>query len=145
MWRAAAPYAAVGLGSALGALARHHVSVALVEAMGAGFPWGTLSVNVAGSFLIGVLAAVVEPDGCLKASRALRLFALTGFCGGFTTFSLFNLETLLLFGRGSYGVAAVNLGASVTAWLAAAWCGGRAGVWLNRALQPTTESKNGSD
>ncbi len=125
-------YLAVGLGGALGSVARSLVSVGLWHLLGPGFAWGTLAVNVAGSFLIGLYATLSEPGGRIFTSPARRQFVLAGFCGGFTTFSIFSLETLLLVERRAFGPAALNLGASVLLWLAAVWIGYRAGRRLNR-------------
>ena len=112
----------------LGALARALVSLWLLERFGPGFPWGTLAVNVAGSFLIGLFAALTEPGGPVRASAALRQFVLAGFCGGFTTFSIFSLETVLLVAGGAFGLAALYLCGSVLLWLLAVWIGYRAGL-----------------
>ena len=125
-------YGAVGLGAALGSLARGLVSLGLLAALGPAFPWGTLAVNVLGSFLIGLYATLSEPGGRLFASPAQRQFVLAGFCGGFTTFSIFSLEVVLLVERGNVGLAAVNLGASAVSWLLAVWAGYRLGLRLNR-------------
>lgn len=125
-------YLAVALGSALGAVARYLCSLWLVQLTGPGFPWGTLAVNVAGSFLIGLYAALSGPDGRLLASPAERQFVMTGFCGGFTTFSVFSLETLLMFEQQAYSRAGLNLGLSVFLWICAVWFGSRIGARLNR-------------
>jgi CrcB protein len=98
----------VALGGSLGAVSRHLVSVAALELLGAGWPWGTLTVNVLGSAAIG-LAAGAGLEG------AGRLLLVTGFLGGFTTFSAFSLETGTLFARSAplavlYVVASVGLG-----------------------------------
>jgi CrcB protein len=127
-------YGAVALGSALGALARYLLSLGLLAWFGAGFPLGTLVVNVAGSFLIGLYATLSEPGGRLPASPATRLFVLAGFCGGFTTFSIFSLETLFLIESRAFHLAALNLSASVILWLAAVWLGWRIGARLNRQV-----------
>ncbi|MFW6077198.1 MAG: fluoride efflux transporter FluC, partial [Hyphomicrobiales bacterium] len=97
-------YAAVGAGSALGALARFGCSTALLALLGPAFPWGTLAVNALGSFLIG-LYATSEPAGRLVVGAARRSFVVAGFCGGFTTFSIFSMETLLLVERQALGLA----------------------------------------
>jgi CrcB protein len=125
-------YAAVAAGSALGAVARHLCSTALVAALGAGFPWGTLAVNVLGSFLIGLYAVPTEPEGRLLASPAMRQFVLAGFCGGFTTFSIFSLETLLLLESGHPALAGVNVVLSLCLWLPAVWLGHLIGLRRNR-------------
>jgi fluoride exporter len=125
-------YAAVGAGSALGALARYLCTLAMVALLGPAFPWGTLAVNVLGSFLIGLYATVTEPDGRLRASPAQRQFVIAGFCGGFTTFSIFSLETLLLVERQAFGLAVIYIAASIILWLIAVWIGYRTGARLNR-------------
>jgi CrcB protein len=125
-------YAAVAAGSALGALARYLCSVAAVALLGPAFPWGTLTVNVLGSFLIGLYASLSEPDGRLLASPAQRQFVMAGFCGGFTTFSIFSLETLLLVDRQEFDLAAIYVTVSVALWLASVWIGYRIGSKMNR-------------
>jgi fluoride exporter len=125
-------YLAVAVGSALGAVARHLVSVAALAVLGPAFAWGTLSVNVLGSWLIGLYAALTEPDGRLMARPATRQFVLGGFCGGFTTFSIFSLETLLLFTGGRTGIAALYVTVSLAAWLGAVWAGHATGMRMNR-------------
>jgi CrcB protein len=125
-------FVAVGLGASLGSVARYLTSMGMVQWLGPGFPWGTLTVNVAGSFLIGLYATLTEPDGRLMAGPATRQFVLAGFCGGFTTFSVFSLENLLLAESGAYALAAISIAASVILWLLAVWIGYRIGARLNR-------------
>jgi CrcB protein len=103
-----------------------------VQWLGPGFAWGTLTVNVAGSLVIGLYATLTEPDGRLMAGPAMRQFVLAGFCGGFTTFSIFSLENLLLAESGAYTRAAINVAVSVVLWLLAAWIGYRIGARVNR-------------
>lgn len=122
----------VGLGAMIGSVARSLVSVGLLHIFGPGFGWGTLTVNVLGSLLIGLYATLTEPDGRVFVSPAKRQFVLAGFCGGFTTFSIFSLETLLLVERQAFALAAINVGGSVILWLLAVWTGYRLGVHLNR-------------
>ncbi len=124
-------YLAVGLGGMLGSVARSLVSLGLLHLLGPGFAWGTLAVNVVGSFLIGLYATLTEPGGRVVASPARRQFVLTGFCGGFTTFSIFSLETVLLAEQRAFDSAAVNVGASVLLWMVAVWIGCRTGQRLN--------------
>jgi fluoride exporter len=115
-------YAAVGLGSALGSSLRYLVSLGSLAALGTLFPWGTLAVNVIGSWLIAWLAAVGAHYTRGRMAR-WQPFLVAGFCGGFTTFSLFSLETLYLLEVGSPGLALLYVLLSVPAWLVAAWMG----------------------
>jgi fluoride exporter len=114
---------AVGLGAALGSVARGAASVGLLHLLGPGFPWGTLAVNVLGSFLIGLYAAASESGGRWVAGPVARQFVLSGLCGGFTTFSIFSLEALRLVHDGRLLLAGLHVGGSVVLWLAAVWIG----------------------
>jgi CrcB protein len=125
-------YLMVGLGSCLGAVARYFSAQTLVSLAGAGFPWATLAVNVVGSFVIGLYATLTEPDGRVFVSPARRQFVLAGFCGGFTTFSIFSLETLRLAQSGRLAIAGANIVVSIALWLIAVWSGYRVGQRLNR-------------
>jgi CrcB protein len=122
-------YLWVALGSSLGALARW--AVAEVMAGGgapgeaAGWPWATLAVNVAGSLLIGILAALVARHRGALSQLPAQLFLMTGFCGAFTTFSAFGLETLWLLQAGRPGMAIAYVACSVPLWMCAAWAGYR--------------------
>lgn len=116
-------YLAVGLGSALGGVARWWLSDALQAPAGQAFPWGTLWVNISGSLLIGVYAALVAPGGRWSQGVAERLFFMTGFCGGYTTFSIFSLEAVLFLQSGHPGLAGAYVGLSLALWLAAVWAG----------------------
>ncbi|MDR5903708.1 fluoride efflux transporter CrcB [Franzmannia qiaohouensis] len=129
MKAAIANYAAVAAGSALGAMARYLVSLWLLASPG-GLPWGTLSVNLLGSIAIGLIASLSA--GRWPLSTRMQLFLIGGFCGGFTTFSIFSLEVLTLAGTGAPGMALFYIGLSVALWLAGAWLGSVAGEWLNR-------------
>jgi CrcB protein len=93
---------------------------------------GTLFVNVLGSFTIGFYATLAGPDGRVFAGSRSRQFVMTGICGGFTTFSMFSLETFDLLRDGRPLAAGLNVGISVTAWLAAVWLGHMAASRLNR-------------
>ena len=101
----------VGLGGAIGSIARYLVGVALVALLGPAFPWGTLAVNVFGSFAAGALVGTADARGLATSTR---LFAMTGFLGGFTTFSAFAAETVRLAEQQS----AVSAGANVITNLA---------------------------
>ncbi|QTF92878.1 CrcB family protein [Halomonas sp. BM-2019] len=118
------PYAAVGLGSALGSLLRYLVSMSSLALFGPLFPWGTLAVNVVGSWLIAWLATL---GGRYTHGRLARWqpFLVAGFCGGFTTFSLFSLELLHLLTIGRPGLALLYLALSLPLWFLAAWHGQR--------------------
>jgi CrcB protein len=125
-------YAAVAAGSVIGGTARWLVGEWMHHWAGAGFPWGTLFVNVTGSFLIGCYAALAGPDGRLLASPRQRQFVMTGICGGYTTFSVFSLETVLLIEAGRVAVAGTVIGVSVVLWLAAVWLGWTLATRINR-------------
>ncbi|EKE73596.1 MULTISPECIES: fluoride efflux transporter CrcB [Oceanibaculum] len=108
---------AVALGGAVGAVARHEVNRLMGQWLGTGFPWGTLTVNLIGCFLIGVLVEGLALK--FQASPELRGFLVTGFLGALTTFSAFSLDVAVLSGRGAYGPAFLYVGASVIGCLAA--------------------------
>jgi CrcB protein len=123
---------AVTLGSALGGLARYGLSGVVARSFGETFPWGTLVVNVTGSFLIGLFATVTGPDGRLLASPVTRQFWMIGIFGGFTTFSSFSLQTLSLAQDGEWLRASGNVVLSVVLCLAGVWLGAALGAWANR-------------
>jgi CrcB protein len=111
----------VGAGGFLGAIARYLLG-GWVQARAAGvFPWGTLTVNVAGCFVMGVLAELAESRGYLPAEQ--RAFAIVGVLGGFTTFSAFSAETLNLARDRDIALAAANVGLNVVLALGAVWAG----------------------
>jgi CrcB protein len=114
-------YLIVFLGAGLGGALRHGVNVATDQLLGLGFPYGTLIVNVAGSFAMGLLAGyfAFRPG----VDQHMRLFLTTGILGGFTTFSAFSLDAALLIERQSYGAAAGYMAGSVTASVAALFFG----------------------
>ena len=89
-------YLAVGLRSALGGVGRFWISGLAAQRFGETFPWGTLVVNVSGSFVIGFFAAATGPDGRWMVSSRFNSFFTAGLCGGYTTFSSFSLQTLRL-------------------------------------------------
>ena len=125
-------YLWVALGGALGSVARYACTGAALRWLGAGFPYGTLFVNVSGSFAIGMLAALVASDGRPLLSPDARAFVLVGVLGGFTTFSSFSLETLNLVRSGALGAASANVALSVVLCLCGAWLGFAAAGLLNR-------------
>lgn len=113
----------VALGGAIGTAARYALNLAITTRTSELFPWGTLTINVVGSFVIGLFAALTGPGGRVAASTDARLFVLVGLCGGFTTFSSFSLQTLALFEAGEPLRAGANVVASVTLCLIAVWLG----------------------
>lgn len=118
---------AVGIGGALGAMARYGVNVLSTRAFGIEFPYGTLGVNIIGCFIMGVVVALFamrEP-----VDPILKLFLTTGILGGFTTFSAFSLETVMLFDRKPL-LAGIYALASLVLSVAGCWAGLRAVKWM---------------
>ena len=99
-------------GGALGTLARYLVSV-LAQPISRDLPWGTIIINVSGSFLIGFFGTLTLAHGKYPVSENLRLFVMIGICGGYTTFSSFSLQTLDLLRNGAIVRAVMNITASV--------------------------------
>lgn len=120
-------YLLIALGGAAGANARFVISTVAARRWGARFPWGTLLINVTGSFLLGLLLAAPA----LGAGGPHALLA-TGFCGGYTTFSTFAFETVALGGRGARLPALANALGSVVLCVAAVALGGALGLSLGR-------------
>lgn len=118
-------YLVIAIGSALGGLARYGCGLLAVALWGAAFPWGTLIINIVGSFVIGGFATLTGPDGRVYVAPLGRQFVMVGLCGGYTTFSAFSLETLGLLQRRPLA------GASYIA-LSLVLC--LLGVWLGHAL-----------
>lgn len=114
-------YLIVFIGAGIGGALRHGVNVGAARLLGYGFPYGTLIVNVLGSFLIGALAGyfAFRPG----IGQHVRLFLTTGILGGFTTFSAFSLDAALLVERHAYALAAGYVAGSVAASLAALFLG----------------------
>ncbi len=114
----------VALGGAVGSVARYWVGVLSVWVVGSdNFPWGTLVINVVGSFVIGLFAALTGPDGRLAGDAPTRLLIMVGLCGGFTTFSSFSLQTLSLLRGGAMLAGLLNIAASVLLCLLATAAG----------------------
>ena len=110
----------VALGSGLGGAARLWVSTLVSRGAGTSFPWGTLAVNVLGCLVVGLLGAMFEQSSPLHVRQDLRVLLVVGVLGGFTTFSAFSLETLLLVQRGAAVAAAGYVVLSVALCLLAA-------------------------
>jgi fluoride exporter len=113
----------VALGSMIGGTARWLASESLVDAFGTGFPFGTLFVNVTGSFLVGLYAAATLRGSRWTSGTRQREFVVTGICGGYTTFSIFSIESIQLFQAGRPGLAATYVTLSIVTWLIGAWAG----------------------
>ncbi|WP_262029951.1 fluoride efflux transporter CrcB [Microvirga sp. Mcv34] len=106
-------YLLVFLGAGIGGALRHGVNLGCARLCGTAFPWGTLTVNVVGSFLMGAIAGWLAFKAGEGWSQPLRLFLTTGILGGFTTFSAFSLDAVLIWERGQGGVAATYVAGSV--------------------------------
>jgi len=126
-----ASYFWIAIGSALGGIARYWFSGVVARLIGETFPWGTLFINVIGSFIIGFFATLTGPDGRILVPSVARQFVMIGFCGGFTTFSSFSLQTLNLATDGEYLYAGLNIVLSVVLCLLAVWLGSILATGLN--------------
>jgi len=109
------------LGGAVGSLLRYLLSNGVYAWLGRGFPYGTLSVNVIGSFLMGVLTILLIEKG--DVSEAVKLTLLVGFLGAFTTFSTFSIDTLNLINQGQLLRAFLNMFFNVGICVFAVWIG----------------------
>lgn len=121
----------VAVGSALGGIARYYCSGVAARIIGETFPFGTLIVNIVGSFIIGFFATLTGPDGRVFAGSTARTFVMVGFCGGYTTFSSFSLQTLNLMNDGEWLYAGANITGSVILCLVAVWAGHMLAFSLN--------------
>jgi fluoride exporter len=126
-------YVWVAIGSALGGVFRYGCALVASAWLGDAFPWGTTFINVLGSFIIGFFASATGPDGRWLVRPGLRVFVMVGFCGGYTTFSSFSLQTLNLMRAGEMGAAALNIIGSVVLCLAGVWVGYLVGALVNQA------------
>ena len=118
----------VAAGGALGSGLRHLTNLAALRLLGPGFPWGTLTVNLVGGFLMGVFVELLARR--FGGSAELRLFVATGFLGGYTTFSAFSLDFAVLYERGALAQAFGYVAASVVFSIAALFLG----MWLAKSL-----------
>jgi CrcB protein len=125
-------YLAVGCGAAIGSLLRFLSGILIVSVMGLSALWATGFVNVLGSFVIGLFAALAGPDGRLLVSSAGRQFVMGGLCGGFTTFSAMSLDTFILLLQGDTPLAGLYLVLVIAFSLLATWIGHIQAVRLNR-------------
>jgi len=111
----------IGCGGFLGSLARYGISAVALPWTATGFPWGTLIVNVSGSFVIGLVVAAAAERGWLGPD--LRVALAAGICGGYTTMSGFSFETLALLEQGQAGLAIAYVAATLVACVLATWSG----------------------
>jgi CrcB protein len=126
-----ATYLWIAIGSAIGGMARYWCSGVAARLIGETFPWGTLIVNVLGSFLIGLFATLTAPDGRVFVGSTARLAFMAGFCGGYTTFSSFSIQTLSLMQDGEWAYVGANISLSVVLCLLAVWLGHIMAVGIN--------------
>jgi fluoride exporter len=124
-------YLWLGLGGAIGTIARYSLNGVISRHFGETFPLGTLTINVTGSFLIGLFFTLTSPEGRWLVSPAFRTFFMIGICGGYTTFSSFSLQTLTLARDGEWLYAGANILLSVILCLVAVWLGHLLGASLN--------------
>jgi fluoride exporter len=114
---------AVAVGGALGSVARFWLAGAMTALTGPRFPWGTLLINVLGSFVIGLVAGITLTPARVGMHPDIRIFLMTGVCGGFTTFSAFSLQTLELLQTGDVVPAFGYAIGSVVLCVVATYCG----------------------
>ena len=124
-------YLWVAIGGAIGTTARYFLSGVVARWIGETFPWGTLTINVTGSFIIGFFAVLTGPDGRVFVGSTARQFVMTGICGGYTTFSSFSLQTLNLANNGEWFRAGAYICVSVALCLIAVWAGALLAGTLN--------------
>ena len=113
-------------------MARFWCSGVVANAFGATFPWGTLVVNVVGSFIIGFTSTLTGPDGRMFVPADVRTFVMVGFCGGYTTFSSFSLQTLALVQDGEWFRAGGNVVLSFVLCMISVWLGHIAAASINQ-------------
>jgi fluoride exporter len=127
----------IAVGAGLGGTLRYWCGEIAVTLLGDIFPWGTVLVNVLGSFIIGFFAMLTAPEGRFVVSLIIRQFVMVGFCGGYTTFSAFSLQTQEFVQRGEWLYVSANI-VSIALSLFAVWIGHGSAVALNPL--PATET-----
>jgi fluoride exporter len=126
-------------GGALGTLARYTIGVLALPISGQ-LPWGTIIINITGSFVIGLFGTLTLAQGRYPVSDEVRLFVMIGLCGGYTTFSSFSLQTLDLMRNGGLDRAAINIAASVVLCIAAVAAGHAIGAHFNGGAHAIAQS-----
>ncbi len=129
----------IAVGGAAGSVARYWLAVWALP-ISRQLPWGTIGINVAGSFVIGFFGTLTLGSGRYPAPESARLLVMVGFCGGFTTFSSFSLQTLDLLRDGAWGRAMANIGVSVLLCLAAVAAGHGLASHLNGNARQVAET-----
>jgi CrcB protein len=130
----------VALGGAIGTLARYLISVAALP-ISQSLPWGTIGINILGSFIIGLFGTLTLANGRLPVSEDARLFVMVGLCGGFTTFSSFSLQTLDLLRGGATMRAFANIVMSVVLCVCAVAIGHMIAARFNSGAQQTAQMR----
>jgi fluoride exporter len=128
----------VVIGGAIGTFARYAISV-LALPISRGLPWGTIIINVTGSFIIGFFGTLTLATGRYPVSENVRLFVMIGLCGGYTTFSSFSLQTLDLLRAGAVIRASINIGASVLLCVAAVALGHLIAAQINAGAKQVAQ------
>ncbi len=128
-----AQYLWVAVGSALGGVARHWCTDAATKWLGTVFPWGTLGINILGSFVIGLFFTLTGADGRFDVPTDAKVFVMVGLCGGYTTFSAFSLQTLALAQQGAWMRAGAYVAASLVLCLLGVWSGYAIAAAVNAA------------
>jgi CrcB protein len=121
------------LGGALGSIGRYWLALTVTAVTGHTFPWGTILINILGSFVISFFGTLTGAAGTVSVPADARIFVMVGICGGFTTFSAFSLQTLDLARDGRWLPALANIGLSVTLCLMSVTAGHAAALWINGA------------
>jgi protein CrcB len=134
-------YFYIALGGAIGSVARAWTSNVMVHLLGPHFPWGTILINIVGSFIIGFFGALTASDGRFQVQADARAFVMVGICGGFTTFSSFSLQTLDLLRDGKPAAAFANVAVSLILCLAAVTAGYASATELNAAPARSVAAK----
>ncbi|HZQ46656.1 MAG TPA: fluoride efflux transporter CrcB [Verrucomicrobiae bacterium] len=124
-------YILVALGGALGSVSRFWLSGLVAARYGETFPWGTLAINITGSFIIGIFGALTAPDVASPHRATIIQLFMVGICGGYTTFSSFSLQTLNLLRDREWLYAGGNVILSVVLCMVAVWVGFLLGTVFN--------------